>query len=1121
MIKKEKLLLITVAATMIALVLILCFALKIIIQGSYTRIEADLVRQDMGRALDALSNEIESLGRTTLDWSEWDDTYAFVVDRNSAYIRKNMPAKTFDDLKLNFMIFVDSRNRIVFGKSYRSGDDKLSPVPEDLRKQIKSTSPILNFPGKGKSTSGLMMLPEGPVLISSQAILTTEGKGPRRGTVIFGRLLDMREAGVLARITHLKLGFSPIDSSDIPADIKAALKNHSTPQVVTKINGNDKISGYAVLKDIYGRPIVAAHVDFHRVIYKNGKRTVEYYMGFITGLVFLSALIVLILFNRLALSRKEQRESDARYKSVVRQASDVILLIESTDKTILEANKSIEDLLGYSHDEVAGQSVYEIIGVDRLPFEEIFRQLIDGCEKYIICERRCRRKNGSLVDVEAGAGLISHDGSDVLCLTLRDITVRKRAADRLSRLNDCFLGFGTDPDANTAMLTSLCGETMDTACALFNRLESGMLYTRAHWNSPSDLDLVDNPQGHLCHDVIRFGGDDIIVVRDLQNSSYADSDPNVRRYALQTYIGVQVKCRGESIGSLCLVYTYDFVPTEYDRKFIGILASAIGIEEERRLAIEALRKSNDELEARVRERTMELSRTNEELRIDIVERRKAEEELAYSRTLLNNILESTPDLLQIIDKDMRILHSNWHSGYDYVAEDLRGNQPHCYEAYYPGQGSPCEDCPTKTVFKTGRPVFREKFNPKVGYVEIRAFPIFDENGNVVMVTEHLRNITEQKKMQQEVQKMQKLESLGVLAGGIAHDFNNLLTGILGNISLAKMYMRPVEKAFPRLEEAEKASERAKDLTQQLLTFSKGGAPVRKTMHIGQTVKDSATFVLRGSNVKCRFSLPEGLWPVSVDEGQISRVINNLVINADQAMPDGGIIVVETENILVGNDDPIPLESGRYVRLTVRDHGVGIPEENLQKIFDPYFTTKKKGSGLGLTTVYSILKNHGGYIHAESAEGEGAAFYVYLPASENSPVIEKNKECNDLTCTPKGRILVMDDEEVIREIASEILNYIGYEVSVCSDGAEAVGLYRKASMENEPFYAVIMDLTVAGGMGGREAMEKLLEIDPDVKGIVSSGYSSDPILANFRKYGFCGMIAKPYKTEDLQNVLLTL
>jgi PAS domain S-box-containing protein len=1121
MTRKEKLLLTAVAATMITLVLILCFASKIIIQGSYARVEKDLVRQDMGGALDALANEIENLKRTVLDWSEWDDTYAFVEDRNNAYVRKNLPAKTFEDLKLDFMVFIDSRNHIVFGKSYRSGDGSLAPITENFRKQLTPSSPLLKFPGTEKCVTGLMMLPEGPALVSSQAVLTTEGKGPRRGTVIFCRLLDMAETGTLARITHLKLGFLRMDSGYIPAEFKAAWKNHSSPPVITKIKSENVISGYALVKDIYGRPLVVAHADFPRVIYKNGKRTVTYYMGFITGLVFLSALIVLILFNKLALSRKERRESDARYQAVVRQASDVFLLVDLTDKTILEANNSIEDLLGYLPNEVSGLPVYEIIDVDRLPFEEILRQLLDGREKYIIGEIRCRRKTGNLVDVEAGAGLISHEGSTVLCITLRDITVRKRAAERLSRLNDCFLGFGPDPDENVAMLTALCGEMMEAACALFNRLEFGKLCTRAHWNAPPDLDLVDDPQGHLCHDVIRFGSDEVVIVRDLQNSRYAESDPNVRRYALQTYIGAQVKCRGESVGSLCLVYTNDYLPTEYDRKFMGILASAMGVEEERRLAIEALRKSNDELEARVRERTMELSRANEELRIDIMERQKAEEALATSRTLLNNILESIPDLLQIIDKDMRILHSNWHDGYDYVAEDIRDKQPLCYDACYPGQDRPCENCPTQTVFKTGKTAFREKFNPKVGYVEIRAFPIFDESGNVVMVTEHLRNITEQKNMQQEAQKMQKLESLGVLAGGIAHDFNNLLTGILGNISLAKMYLSPANKAFPRLEEAERASERARDLTRQLLTFSKGGAPVRKTAHISQMVRDSASFVLRGSNVRCDFSLPDGLWPVSVDEGQISRVIQNLVINADQAMPAGGIIDVTAENVVLGNDRALPVEEGRYVRITVSDQGVGIPEENLQKVFDPYFTTRKKGSGLGLATVYSIMKNHNGYIHAESKAGKGAVFYVYLPASDYSPEIEEKKESNNLIHLSKGRILVMDDEEIIREIAAEILNHIGYEVSACRDGSEAVTLYQKSAEAKEPFDAVIMDLTVPGGMGGKEAMEKLLKIDPAVKGIVSSGYSSDPVLANYREYGFCGMIAKPYKVEDLQDVLRTL
>ncbi len=504
---------------------------------------------------------------------------------------------------------------------------------------------------------------------------------------------------------------------------------------------------------------------------------------------------------------------------------------------------------------------------------------------------------------------------------------------------------------------------------------------------------------------------------------------------------------------------------------------------------------------------------------DITEQKRMEEALWKSESVLRKVFDSIPDLLSVIDRDLRIVRSNWQGGYDYVPEDIRAGSPYCYDAFYPEQGKPCNDCHTLKVFRTGRPVATEKYNPRIGLVEVRAFPVFDDSGDVVMVAEYIRNITEQKRLEEELRKAHKLESLGVLAGGIAHDFNNLLTGILGNISLAKIMTEPNSKIFKRLDESEKAVWRARDLTQQLMTFSKGGAPVKKTASMEQIVKDSAFFVLRGSNVRCEFALPEHVWPVEVDEGQMNQVINNLIINADQSMVDGGIIDVGIENLAVLPQNEMSLKEGRYVKISIRDHGVGIPEEYLHKIFDPYFTTKQKGSGLGLATVYSIIRNHDGFVGVESKTGVGTTFQLYIPASEN--VLPEVIESKEDPHTGSGKILVMDDEEIIREVAAEILGHLGYSVVVCIDGNEAIELYRQAIETKGHFAAVIMDLTVPGRLGGKEAAARILEIDPVAVLIVSSGYSSDPVIANFRQYGFSGMVPKPFDAEGLARELKRL
>jgi len=396
----------------------------------------------------------------------------------------------------------------------------------------------------------------------------------------------------------------------------------------------------------------------------------------------------------------------------------------------------------------------------------------------------------------------------------------------------------------------------------------------------------------------------------------------------------------------------------------------------------------------------------------------------------------------------------------------------------------------------------------------------DDASQILYFDGILEDITERRQLEEEHQKIEKLESIGTLAGGIAHDFNNLLTGIMGNIGLARRYAEPKSKAEERLLEAEKASLRAKDLTQQLLTFARGGAPVKKLVSIAELIQDSATFALRGSNVRCEFSLPDNLWSAEVDEGQMNQVISNLVINADEAMPEGGILNIGIKNRVVKTRNTLPLPEGNYVEITIEDHGVGISKEHLRKIFDPYFTTKQKGSGLGLSTAYSIIKNHGGYITAKSKLEVGTTFRIYLPASEK-PIPAKKEEVAEMAIAGKGRVLVMDDEEVIRELLHDELTDIGYEVELAVDGAEAIEQYTKAKESGQPFDAVILDLTVPGGMGGKEVIEKMLEIDPSVKAIVSSGYSTDPIMSDFKEYGFSGVVAKPYKMEQLEKTLRSI
>ncbi|HSR35811.1 MAG TPA: PAS domain S-box protein, partial [Desulfurivibrionaceae bacterium] len=369
-----------------------------------------------------------------------------------------------------------------------------------------------------------------------------------------------------------------------------------------------------------------------------------------------------------------------------------------------------------------------------------------------------------------------------------------------------------------------------------------------------------------------------------------------------------------------------------------------------------------------------------------------------------------------------------------------------------------------------------------------------------------RDISERKKTEEERLRAQKLESIGLLAGGIAHDFNNLLTGILGNIGLAKMMVGQEHEALKVLAAAEKASVRAKGLTQQLLTFAKGGAPIKSTASLADPLREWALFATSGSRVTCDFAIAADLWPVEADMGQLGQVIHNLVLNACHAMPGGGAITINAHNVELP-EQTRDLKPGSYLHLAVTDHGIGIAPEHLAKIFDPYFSTKETGSGLGLAVAYSIIKNHGGRITVESTVGQGTTFHLYLPAAQG---LAQESRPTDGTAPPSGQgaLLIMDDEEIMREVFGAFAEKLGFAVVTASDGAEALRLYEEALAAKFPFALVIMDLTVPGGMGGKEMIGKLLALDPSARAIVSSGYSNDPIMSDYARHGFVGVAPKP-------------
>jgi PAS domain S-box-containing protein len=437
--------------------------------------------------------------------------------------------------------------------------------------------------------------------------------------------------------------------------------------------------------------------------------------------------------------------------------------------------------------------------------------------------------------------------------------------------------------------------------------------------------------------------------------------------------------------------------------------------------------------------------------------------------------------------------------------------------------------PVQTIVTMDKPILFERTEILIGrdglerIVALSGTPIRDNDQTILGVVIVFRDVTEKRKMEEELLTARKLESVGTLAGGVAHDFNNLLAVILGNISFAKMLITdPSSKIYDRLTDAEDATIKGKELTYRLLDFSRGGGESsKKVTSLKGIIKDSARLTLSGSNIKCTFTFPDGLWQVEIDEEQIRQVIHNIVMNAKETTAQGGKIVIRADNITLRPEDTVPLPEGNYVKISIEDHGGGIPEEDLSRVFDPYFTTKEignvKGTGLGLAICYSIIKNHGGFMTAESQPGVGTTIHVYLPVyKEETPDARPGREkpVNVGGC----RVLYMDDENALRDVAGEMLCHMGYDVEFARDGVEAIKMYSEAMASKKPFDIVIMDLTIPDGMGGAEAVQKLREIDPGVKAIVSSGYSTDPIVKDFKKYNFSGVIAKPFDVDELVRVI---
>jgi PAS domain S-box-containing protein len=505
------------------------------------------------------------------------------------------------------------------------------------------------------------------------------------------------------------------------------------------------------------------------------------------------------------------------------------------------------------------------------------------------------------------------------------------------------------------------------------------------------------------------------------------------------------------------------------------------------------------------------------------------EKMPDNGNLLRCILHSITDAVITVDEQGRVVFLNraaesmigWSlaEAVNRQVEDVvplfneRNHEQPCqnYPGPFKGKGEQCLEC---------RALLRSR-DSKEHMVTFQTSGLNDQEKGIGAVIV-LRDISESYFIEEEVLKVRKLESVGVLAGGIAHDFNNLLTGITTNLFMARMSVVGNTEVCSLINDAEKAAFKATTLTKQLLSFARGGPSIKEISSIKQIIQDTVGFCLSGSNVDYQLKIPDNLPMVEIDKGQIDQVLNNLIMNAAQSMPDGGTITIGAESQEITEDEPsktLPLQPGNYVKVWVKDEGMGIAGEYLERIFDPYFSTREEGTGLGLSTTYSIIKRHGGHIYVESAEKKGSMFIFLLPVSY---VNEEEKGKSDTFIgRGTGKVLIMDDDMIVRTVVETLLKKTGYTPKCVANGDDALNQYRNAMETGDPFIVTIMDLTIPGGMGGKETVKRLREIDPAAKVIVFSGYFNDPIFSNFKEYGFDGVLSKPFSIDEFMKTITSV
>jgi len=777
------------------------------------------------------------------------------------------------------------------------------------------------------------------------------------------------------------------------------------------------------------------------------------------------------------------RQSEERYRAVVETAPDVVYAI--SDKGVFASlNPAFEAITGWARTEWLGKSFAPLVHPEDASLAvEMFQKVLRG-DKPPPYELRILSKSGKYLVGEFTSTPYIRDGKVAGKLGIvRDITERKRAEKalrqgevRLERINRCLLELGPNFDSNINRLTALCGELLGATCALYNRLQGDLLCSQGQWQTPPGFKSEDAPTGHICYDVIRNNREDAVVITNLPRTSYAESDPNVRAYGLQTYMGCAVKCEGKAVGSLCVVYGTDYRPTDDDRRILGIIASAIGNEDTRKQA------------------EAELNR-------------------------LMTAIEQTPESVVITDTEGRILYVNpvFERVTGYSRAEVIGQNPRLLKSNRQDSAFYRQLWGKISAGEVWRGRFINKKKDGTLFTEDAVIaPVRDEKG---AVTNHIaikRDISHELELEVQYRQTQKIDSIGRLAGGVAHDFNNILAVICGHTDLALAQLSPDAPLRSNLECIQESADHAANLTRQLLAFGRGQVIEPRRINLNELIVNLNKMLRRliGEDIKLVTQTAPDLGQIKADPGQIEQVLLNLVVNARDAMPDGGTLTIRTDNVTLDEDYARShlISPGDYVMVSVSDTGVGMTDEVKQHIFEPFFTTKEqgKGTGLGLATCFGIIQQSNGHIHSDSQVDKGTQFKIYLPRvwGVEDPISSREVPVS----LPQGTetILLAEDEPSLRQLMARVLRTQGYTVLEATDGHEALTL----AQANGAKIQLLLTDAIMPGLSGKTLAEWLGQVNPAIRVLFISGYINNNAVRDAMSRPGTFFLQKPFNPLDL-------